>query len=127
MHLEEPHDQCPATKQVQQKDTSDLPLFSVSCLNHHTCSTSSNLIGSTRDIAAQSSSRKAVSICFSLHTAIEQATFLISSAMPQSPNINSFRASQQPERSPSPIQDSFSGQTRQLLQVTVQLTGYDGG
>ncbi|KAG2564677.1 hypothetical protein PVAP13_7NG051389 [Panicum virgatum] len=53
MHLQERHDQCPATMQVQQKDTSDLPLFSVSCFNHHTCSTSSNPIGSTRDNVAQ--------------------------------------------------------------------------
>ncbi|PUZ62738.1 hypothetical protein GQ55_3G010100 [Panicum hallii var. hallii] len=91
---------CPATKQVQQKDTSDPPLFSVTYFNHHTCSTSSNPMGSTRDTAAQSSSRKAVSICFSPHTASEQPAFLTSSAMPVSPNVHSFRANQQPERSP---------------------------
>ena len=91
---------CPATKQVQQKDTTDPPLFSVTYFNHHTCSNSSNPMGSTRDIAAQSSSRKAVSICFSPHTASEQPAFLTSSATPQSPNIHSFRVNQQPERSP---------------------------
>ena len=109
---------CPATKQVQQKDTSDPPLFSVTYFNQHTCSTSSNPMGSTRDIAAQSSSRKAVSICFSPHTASEQPAFLTSSATPQSPNIHSFRANQQPER--SPMQASFSGQPHRHLQVTVR-------
>ncbi|KAJ1264677.1 hypothetical protein BS78_08G018500 [Paspalum vaginatum] len=92
---------CPATKQVQQKDTSDPPLFSVTYFNHHTCSTSSNSIGSTRDVAAQSSSRKAVSICFSpQYNASEQPTFLTSKAMPQSQSIHCYRANQQPERSP---------------------------
>lgn len=92
---------CPATKQVQQKDTSDPPLFSVTYFNHHTCSTSSSPIGgSTRDTAAQSSSRKAVSINFSPHTASKQPTFLTSSVIAQSPSINSFRGNQQPERSP---------------------------
>ncbi|RCV36824.1 hypothetical protein SETIT_8G012800v2 [Setaria italica] len=91
---------CPATKQVQQKDTSDPPLFSVTYFNHHTCSTSSAPIGGTRDTTAQSSSRKAVSICFSPQTASEQHTFLTSSALPQSPSIHSYRANQQPERNP---------------------------
>ncbi|CAO2143069.1 unnamed protein product [Urochloa humidicola] len=91
---------CPATKQVQQKDTSDPPLFSVTYFNHHTCSTSSNPLGGTRDTTAQSSSRKAVSICFSPHTASEQPTFLTSSAVPQSPSIQSYRANQQPKTSP---------------------------
>ncbi|XP_062204646.1 probable WRKY transcription factor 41 [Phragmites australis] len=90
---------CRATKQVQQKDTSDPPLFSVTYFNHHTCSTSSNPIGSTRDIAAQSSSKKAVSICFSPRTTSEQPTFLTSSATPWSPSIHSYRANQQPDRS----------------------------
>ncbi|CAN6373867.1 unnamed protein product [Urochloa humidicola] len=88
---------CPATKQVQQKDTSDPPLFSVTYFNHHTCSTSSNPLGGTRDTAAQSSSRKAVSICFSPHTASEQPTF---SALPQSPSIHSYRSNQQPKTNP---------------------------
>ncbi|KAF8648827.1 hypothetical protein HU200_064527 [Digitaria exilis] len=80
---------CPATKQVQQKDTSDPPLFSVTYFNHHTCSTSSTSVGSTRDTAMQSSSRKAVSICFSPHTASEQPTFLTSSAN-QQPKTNPY-------------------------------------
>ncbi|KAF8671311.1 hypothetical protein HU200_050021 [Digitaria exilis] len=91
---------CPATKQVQQKDTSDPPLFSVTYFNHHTCSTSSTTAGSTGDTATQSSSRKAVSICFSPHTASEQPTFLTSSAMPQSPNVHSNRANQQVKTNP---------------------------
>ncbi|CAN6325623.1 unnamed protein product [Urochloa humidicola] len=91
---------CPATKQVQQKDTNDPPLFSVTYFNHHTCSISSNPLGGTRDTAAQSSSRKAVSICFSPHNAGEQPTFLTSSAKPQSPSIQSYRANQQPKMNP---------------------------
>ncbi|KAF8706990.1 hypothetical protein HU200_030517 [Digitaria exilis] len=81
---------CPATKQVQQKDTSDPPLFSVTYFNHHTCSTSSTTAGSTGDTATQSSSRKAVSICFSPHSA----------TMPQSPNVHSNRANQQVKTNP---------------------------
>ena len=96
MHLQERHE-VPCHK---ASHTSDPPLFSVTYFNHHTCSNSSNPMGSTRDIAAQSSSRKAVSICFSPHTASEQPAFLTSSATPQSPNIHSFRVNQQPERSP---------------------------
>ncbi|CAO2140634.1 unnamed protein product [Urochloa humidicola] len=91
---------CPATKQVQQKDTSDPPLFSVTYFNHHTCSPSSNPLGGTRDTAVQSSSRKAVSICFSPHTNGEQSTFLTSSVRPQSPSIQSYRANQQPKTNP---------------------------
>ncbi|CAN6362075.1 unnamed protein product [Urochloa humidicola] len=91
---------CPATKQVQQKDTSDPPLFSVTYFNHHTCSTSSTPIGSARDTAAQSYSRKAVSICFSPHTAGEQPTFLTSSALPQSLSTQSYRGNQQPKTNP---------------------------
>uniref|UniRef100_A0A0A8YGX9 WRKY domain-containing protein n=1 Tax=Arundo donax TaxID=35708 RepID=A0A0A8YGX9_ARUDO len=87
---------CPATKQVQQQDTSDPPLFSVTYFNHHTCSSNSaNPIGSTRDVAAQISSKKAVSICFSPHGSSEQPTFLTSSATPQSPSIHSYRTNQQ--------------------------------
>ncbi|KAL6905746.1 hypothetical protein ACP4OV_003347 [Aristida adscensionis] len=87
---------CPATKQVQQKDTSDPPLFSVTYFNHHTCSTSSNLIGSTRDLAAQSSSKKAVSICFSPQSTGEQPTFLTSSAT-LTPSTHSYSANQHPQ------------------------------
>ncbi|OQU82727.1 hypothetical protein SORBI_3005G013600 [Sorghum bicolor] len=90
---------CPATKQVQQKDTSDPPLFSVTYFNHHTCSTSSSAIGSARDITSQSSSKKAVSICFSPHTASEQPSFLTSPAMPQSTIMHPYSANQQSDRS----------------------------
>ncbi|CAD6255104.1 unnamed protein product [Miscanthus lutarioriparius] len=90
---------CPATKQVQQKDTSDPPLFSVTYFNHHTCSTSSSAVGSARDIASQSSSKKAVSICFSPHAASEQPSFLTSPATPRSPIMHSYSANQQPDRS----------------------------
>ena len=124
MHLQERHDRCPAIKQVQRKDTSDLPLFSFSCFNHHTCSTSSNPIGSTRDNAAQSFSRKAVSICFSPHTASERAKFLISSAMPQSPNINSFRASHQPERSPYASQFQWTDTSTPTILVMMEVDGF---
>ena len=111
---------CSATKQVQQKDTSDPPLFSVTYFNHHTCSTSSNPMASTRDIAAQSS-RKAVSICFSPHTASEQPTFLTSSAMPQSPNVHSFRANQQPERSPYASQFQWTDTSSPASNSQVQM------
>ncbi|XP_066334731.1 transcription factor WRKY45-2-like [Miscanthus floridulus] len=90
---------CPATKQVQQKDTSDPPLFSATYFNHHTCSTSSSAVGSARDIASQSSSNKAVSICFSPHAASEQPSFLTSPATPRSPIMHSYSANQQPDRS----------------------------
>ncbi|KQJ89442.1 uncharacterized protein LOC100822988 isoform X2 [Brachypodium distachyon] len=63
---------CPATKQVQQKDTSDPPLFSVTYFNHHTCNTTSRPIGSAPDTMEQPSSRKAVSICFGSSAATEQ-------------------------------------------------------
>ncbi|CAD6270641.1 unnamed protein product [Miscanthus lutarioriparius] len=80
---------CPATKQVQQKDTSDPPLFSVTYFNHHTCRSSiSNPIESKRDTAAQSASSKAVSICFSPHYSFRDE--------PQSAVAHSFRGNQQP-------------------------------
>ncbi|XP_062197952.1 probable WRKY transcription factor 14 [Phragmites australis] len=101
---------CPATKQVQQKDTSDPPLFSVTYFNHHTCSTISNPTGSTsRDIAAQSSSKKVVSICFSPHTSSEQPTFLTSSATPPSTSIHSYRANQRPDRNAYARQFQWTG------------------
>jgi len=114
---------CPATKQVQQKDTSDPPLFSVTYFNQHTCSTSSIPMGSTRDIAAPSSSRKAVSICFSPHTANEQPTFLTTSAM------HSFRANQQPERSPyaSQFQWTTSSSPTGNGPVTIEVDSISGG
>ncbi|KAG2622702.1 transcription factor WRKY19-like isoform X2 [Panicum virgatum] len=114
---------CPATKQVQQKDTSDPPLFSVTYFNQHTCSTSSNPMGSTRDIAAPSSSRKAVSICFSPHTANEQPTFLTTSA------THSFRANQQPERSPyaSQFQWTTSSSPTGNGPVTIEVDSISGG
>jgi hypothetical protein len=106
---------CAATKQVQQKDsTSDPPLFSVTYFNHHTCITSSNPMGSTRDGTAQSSSKKAVSLCFSSHNnrSIEQPTFLTSSATPASPSIQSYRANhQQPDRSAYARQFQWTGTT----------------
>ncbi|XP_006664281.1 WRKY DNA-binding transcription factor 70-like [Oryza brachyantha] len=90
---------CPATKQVQQKDTNDPPLFSVTYFNHHTCNSSSKIVGSTPDSAAQSSSRKAISICFNSHGATsEQPTFLSSSASLLSPSIQSYSSNQQPDR-----------------------------
>ncbi|KAL5225693.1 hypothetical protein ABZP36_012332 [Zizania latifolia] len=47
MHLQEEDMKCPATKQVQQKDASDPPLFSVTYFNHHTCNGgSSKIVGS---------------------------------------------------------------------------------
>ncbi|GJN28464.1 hypothetical protein PR202_gb16591 [Eleusine coracana subsp. coracana] len=99
---------CAATKQVQQKDTSDPPLFSVTYFNNHTCSTSSNPMGSTRDAAAQSSSKKAVSICFSSHNSSEQHSFL-TTAMPESPSIQSYRAKQQLDKSAHAYQFQWAG------------------
>jgi hypothetical protein len=104
---------CAATKQVQQKDsTSGPPLFSVTYFNHHTCVTSSNPMGSTRNGTAQSSLKKAVSLCFSSHnnSSIEQPTFLTSSATPASPSIQSYRANhQQPDRSAYARQFQWTG------------------
>ncbi|KAL6653325.1 hypothetical protein ACP70R_008903 [Stipagrostis hirtigluma subsp. patula] len=100
---------CPATKQVQQKDTSDPPLFSVTYFNHHTCSTSSSPIGSTREIAAQSYSKKPVSICFSPHTTSEQPMFLTSSTTALSPSTHSYRANQHPQRSAYARQFQWTG------------------
>uniref|UniRef100_A0A0E0MIX5 WRKY domain-containing protein n=1 Tax=Oryza punctata TaxID=4537 RepID=A0A0E0MIX5_ORYPU len=89
---------CPATKQVQQKDTNDPPLFSVTYFNHHTCNSSSKIVGSTPDTAAQSSSRKAISICFNSHgTTSGQPTFLSPSASLLSPSIQSYSSNQQPD------------------------------
>ncbi|CAM0874460.1 unnamed protein product [Alopecurus aequalis] len=83
---------CPATKQVQQKDMSDPPLFTVTYFNHHSCSTTSRPIGSGPDTPEQPSSRKAVSICFGSQAASGQPTFLTSPSPLQSP---ASRASQQ--------------------------------
>ncbi|XP_044980780.1 WRKY transcription factor 55-like [Hordeum vulgare subsp. vulgare] len=76
---------CPATKQVQQKDMSDPPLFTVTYFNHHSCNTTSRPIGSAPDTTEQSSSRRAVSICFGSHATGEQPTFLTSPGTLQSP------------------------------------------
>ncbi|KAJ1273817.1 hypothetical protein BS78_05G014000 [Paspalum vaginatum] len=96
---------CPATKQVQQKDTSDPPLFSVTYFNHHTCSTSSSSIGSSSrprdsDTALRlSSSKKAVSICFSPHASGERpSSFLASPRSSSAPILQSYSARQQPDR-----------------------------
>ncbi|KAF0918605.1 hypothetical protein E2562_025189 [Oryza meyeriana var. granulata] len=90
---------CPATKQVQQKDTNDPPLFSVTYFNHHSCNSSSKNVGSTPDSVAQSSSRKSISICFNSHgTTSEQPTFLSSSASLLPPSIQSYSSNQQPDR-----------------------------
>nr|ACG28524.1 WRKY46 - superfamily of TFs having WRKY and zinc finger domains [Zea mays] len=88
---------CPATKQVQQKDSSDPPLFSVTYFNQHTCSSSSAL-GSARDVASQSSSKKAVSICFSPHAPSEQTSFLTTTTVAP-PVMHSYGANRQPDRS----------------------------
>uniref|UniRef100_A0A0D9XNF0 WRKY domain-containing protein n=1 Tax=Leersia perrieri TaxID=77586 RepID=A0A0D9XNF0_9ORYZ len=87
---------CPATKQVQQKDTNDPPMFSVTYFNHHTCNGSSKIVGTNPDSAAQSSSRKSFSICFNSHgTASERPTFLSSSASLLSPSVQSYSSNQQ--------------------------------
>lgn len=87
---------CPATKQVQQKDTNDPPLFSVTYFNHHTCNSSSKIVGSTPDSTVQS--RKAISICFNSHGQTgEQPTFLSSSASLLSPSMQSYSSNQQPD------------------------------
>ncbi|KAK3147388.1 hypothetical protein QOZ80_3BG0281760 [Eleusine coracana subsp. coracana] len=54
---------CPATKQVQQKDHSDPPLYSVTYYNEHSCN-SAFLPLSPSEFQLQTSSGKAVSICF---------------------------------------------------------------
>nr|AGT16927.1 WRKY transcription factor [Saccharum hybrid cultivar R570] len=54
---------CPATKQVQQKDRSDPPLYAVPYYNEHSCN-SAFLPLSPSEFQLQTSSGKAVSICF---------------------------------------------------------------
>ncbi|RLN19479.1 putative WRKY transcription factor 35 [Panicum miliaceum] len=54
---------CPATKQVQQKDHSDPPLYAVTYYNEHSCN-SAFLPLSPSEFQLQTSSGKAVSICF---------------------------------------------------------------
>jgi hypothetical protein len=54
---------CPATKQVQQKDHSDPPLYAVTYYNEHSCD-SAFLPLSPSEFQLQTSSGKAVSICF---------------------------------------------------------------
>lgn len=93
---------CPATKQVQQKDTNDPPLFSVTYFNHRTSAKcSSRPIDSTTDIRVQSSSKKAVSICFNSHATSEQRPHSWHHRLRCSRQacIHSFRADQQPDRS----------------------------
>ncbi|XP_062211080.1 WRKY DNA-binding transcription factor 70-like [Phragmites australis] len=54
---------CPATKQVQQKDHSDPPLYAVTYYNEHSCN-SAFLPLSPSEFQLQTASGKAVSICF---------------------------------------------------------------
>ncbi|BAH95488.1 Os12g0116400 [Oryza sativa Japonica Group] len=87
---------CPATKQVQQKDTNDPPLFSVTYFNHHTCNSSPKIVGSTPDSTVQS--RKAISICFNSHGKTgELPTFLSPSASLLSPSMQPYSSNQQPD------------------------------
>ncbi|KAF8683951.1 hypothetical protein HU200_044900 [Digitaria exilis] len=58
---------CPATKQVQQKDRSDPPLYAVTYYNEHSCN-SAFLPLSPSEFQLQTSSGKAVSICFDSST-----------------------------------------------------------
>ncbi|KAJ1273828.1 hypothetical protein BS78_05G014900 [Paspalum vaginatum] len=123
---------CPATKQVQQKDTSDPPLFSVTYFNHHTCSTSSSSLGSISprdtDAAPQhsSSSKKAVSICFSAHASGERPSlFLTSAAAPQSsaaPIVRSYSASQQPDSNNAAYARQFQWATGVVPSPTMSLS-----
>jgi hypothetical protein len=54
---------CSATKQVQQKDHSDPPLYAVTYYNEHSCN-SAFLPLSPSEFQLQTASGKAVSICF---------------------------------------------------------------
>jgi hypothetical protein len=54
---------CPATKQVQQKDHSDPPLYAVTYYNDHSCN-SAFLPLSPSEFRLQTAAGKAVSICF---------------------------------------------------------------
>ncbi|WVZ54791.1 hypothetical protein U9M48_005537 [Paspalum notatum var. saurae] len=143
---------CPATKQVQQKDTSDPPLFSVTYFNHHTCSTSSSSAlgsGSPRADTAphsSSSSKKAVSICFSPHASGERpSSFLTSAAAPlksPSPTMRSYHSSsQQPDRNnayarqfqwttgvvPSPMMSSGPAKVEAGGEPAAQASHYSSG
>lgn len=64
---------CPATKQIQQKDYSDPPLYSVTYYNEHTCN-SAFLPLSPSEFQLQTASGKAVSICFESSGAQEPMT-----------------------------------------------------
>jgi hypothetical protein len=54
---------CPATKQVQEKDHSDPPLYSVTYYSDHSCN-NAFLPLSPSEFQLRTSSGKAVSICF---------------------------------------------------------------
>lgn len=54
---------CPATKQIQQKDHSDPPLYQVTYYNEHSCN-SAFLALTPTEFQLQTASGKAVSICF---------------------------------------------------------------
>lgn len=64
---------CPATKQIQQKDYSDPPLYSVTYYNEHTCN-SAFLPLTPTEFQLQNASGKAVSICFDSSGAQEPIT-----------------------------------------------------
>ncbi|KAM0875253.1 hypothetical protein ACQ4PT_036939 [Festuca glaucescens] len=54
---------CPATKQIQQKDHSDPPLYQVTYYNDHSCNSAFFALTPT-EFQLQTASGKAVSICF---------------------------------------------------------------
>jgi hypothetical protein len=61
---------CPATKQIQQKDHSDPPLYQVTYYNEHSCN-SAFLALTPTEFQLQTASGKAVSICFDSSAAQE--------------------------------------------------------
>jgi hypothetical protein len=75
---------CPATKQIQQKDHSDPPLYQVTYYNEHSCN-SAFLALTPTEFQLQTASGKAVSICFDSSGAQEPGGSPSSSAAAAAP------------------------------------------
>jgi hypothetical protein len=82
---------CPATKQVQQKDHSDPPLYAVTYYNDHSCN-SAFLPLSPSEFQLQTSSGKAVSICFDSSSGTAAAAAATTNASGGSPSSSAAAA-----------------------------------
>ncbi|XP_062213445.1 transcription factor WRKY45-2-like [Phragmites australis] len=96
---------CPATKQVQQKDHSDPPLYAVTYYNEHSCN-SAFLPLSPSEFQLQTSSGKAVSICFDSFAPQEPAAAANASGSPSSNAAVARRGTPPESRNPPVLQHS---------------------